>query len=157
MSGKVEEHDDTQPRVPKPAPRGPGTKLRWTSSAKTAVGTAISKQSRLWYTIGQGVLNELYFPDIDKANTRTIRFLVTDGTEFFSDEEYDAAHQVTAFEDGVPGYTVVSTCKRGRYRITKEILSESVRDALLLRVKFEPLQPSPQLKLYLYLGPHLAD
>jgi glucoamylase len=157
VSGKVEEHDDTHPSKPKSAPGGPGSKPRWTSSAKTAVGTAISKQSRIWYTIGQGVLNELYFPDIDKANTRTIRFLVTDGTEFFSDEEHDASHQVTAFEPGIPGYTVVSTCRHGRYRLTKEILTESVRDTLLLRVKFEQLMPAPQLKLYVYVEPHLAD
>lgn len=157
MSAKIEKHDNTQPKKPRPAPGRPGSKPRWTSSAKTGVGTAISNQSRVWFTIGQGVLNELYFPDIDKANTRTIRFLVTDGTAFFSDEEHDASHEVTAFDDGVPGYTVVSTCKRGLYRITKEILTESVRDTLLLRVRFEALTHASQLRLYLYIDPHLGD
>ena len=157
MNDQIEKHDSTQPKTPKPAPRGPGSKPRWTSSAKTGVGTAISQTSRIWYTVGQGVLNELYFPDVDTANTRTVRFLVTDGETFFSDEEHDAAHVVTAFADGVPGYEVVSTCQEGRYRIRKEIVAESVRDTLLLRVRFEVLEVSKPLRLYLYVEPHLGD
>ncbi len=158
MSTSVEKHDSTQPQKPKAAPRGPGSKPRWTSSAKTGVGTSTSPMSRIWYTVGQGVLNEIYFPDIDKANTRTIRFLIADGANFFSDEEHDASHEVASFADGVPGYRVISTCKAGRYRIVKEIVPESVRNTLLLRVHFEQLEPSSNpLQLYLYVEPHLAD
>ncbi len=158
MSTSVEKHDSTQPQKPKAAPRGPRSKARWTSSAKTGVGTSTSLVSRIWYTIGQGVLNEIYFPDVDKANTRTIRFLLADGETFFSDEEHDAEHEVTLFDEGVPGYRVISTCKAGRYRIVKEIVPEAVRDTLLLRVHFEQVQVSSEpLRLYLYIEPHLAD
>ncbi len=158
MRINVEKHDSTQPAKPSAAPRGPGSKSHWTSSAKAGVGTSPSAMSRIWYTVGQGVLNEIYFPDIDKANTRTIRFLVADGKQFFSDEEHDANHEVTSFDAGVPGYRVISTCKAGRYRITKEIVPEDVRDTLLLRVRFEQLPPSGEpLQLYLYVQPHLAD
>jgi GH15 family glucan-1,4-alpha-glucosidase len=151
MAGNAEKHDSTSRR--RLSPRKP----RWTSSAKTGVGTAISKRSRVCFRVGQGVLNELYFPDIDKANTRTIRFLIADGEDFFSDGEHDATHKVTAFEDGVPGYAIVSTCKRGRYRITKEIVTEAVRDTLLLRASFEPLESPASLKFYLYVEPPLGD
>ncbi len=157
MGRSVEKHDSTQPAKPVPAPRGPGSKPRWTSSAKTGVGTSVAKPSRIWFTLSQGVLNEVYFPDIDKANTRTIRFLVADGASFFSDEQHDANHEVNAFADGVPGYTILSTCKQGRYRILKEIVPESVRDTLLIRVRFESLESRSSLKLYLYVEPHLAD
>ena len=160
MNRQVEKHDSTQPHKPIPAPRGPGSKPRWTSSAKTGVGTAITVASRIWYTIGQGVLNEIYFPDVDKANTRTIRFLVTDGEDFFSDEEHDCDHTTAAFEAGAPGYRVVSVCRQGRYRITKEIVAESVRDTLLIQVQFETLgdvAAATPLKLYLYIEPHLGD
>ena len=157
MSKRVEKHDSTRPAKPHAAPRGPGSTPRWTSSAKTAIGTSVSKESRLWFTLGQGVLNEIYFPDVDKANTRTIRFLVTDGEEFFSDEEHDATHQVKAYAAGVPGYTVVSTCRQGRYTMRKEIFSTPGRDTLLLQVSFQPAEEHSNLRLYLYIEPHLAD
>jgi glucoamylase len=76
------------------APGQPGESPRWTTGAKTAVGTAASQASRVWFTISHGILNEVYFPSIDQANTRAMRFLVTDGADLFSDEESDATHRV---------------------------------------------------------------
>ncbi len=156
MPFSVEEHDSTLPTKQNPAPGRPGAKPLWTSSAKVGVGTAVSLHSRVWFTLGQGVLNEIYFPTIDKPNTRRIRFLVADGRGFFSDEQFDAAHIAEQLAEGVPAYRLTSTCNAGRYRLTKEIVSESVRDTLLLRVNFEVLDGSA-LKLYLYVEPHLAD
>ena len=150
----VEEHDSTRPEKPIPAPGRPGAKPRWSSGAKTAVGTAVAHNSRIWFTISDGTLNEIYHPDIDKANTRSIRFLISDGNTFLSDEKSDAMHEVTALEDGVPGYAVRSACREGKYRITKEIVCDPLRDCLLVRVRFEPATP---LQLYLLVDPQLSD
>ena len=152
----VEKHDCTQPKDPAPAPSGKGAKPRWTSGAKTGVGMAVSRASRIWFTIGQGVLNEVYFPDIDMANTRVARFLIADGKDFFSDEEHDATHVTTAFADGVPGYTIVSSCKQGRYRLTKEIFADCERATVLIRAHFEQLDGS-DLQLFYSVEPHLGD
>ncbi len=157
MQASVEKFDSTKPEKPVNAPGAPGSDARWTSSAKTAVGTSTSGMSHVWFTIGRGVLNEIYFPDIDKANTRTIRLLVTDGEDFFSDEEQDAHHECVAETPGIPMYTITSTCKSGRYRLTKQIVAEAERDTLLMQVRFECLQASPTLRLFLYIEPHLAD
>ena len=157
MTDSVEKCDSTKPTEPAQAPGAPGSDARWTSSAKTAIGTSTSGMSHLWFTIGQGVLNEIYFPDIDKANTRTIRFLITDGESFFSDEEHDAEHLCVAHAPGIPAYTITSTCKAGRYRLTKEIVTETERDSLLMQVRFETLQSAIPLRVFLYIEPHLAD
>ena len=79
------------------------------------VGTAASARSRMWFTVGNGALNEIYFPDVDQANTRSIRFLVSDGKDFFSDEQWDARHTVEWLAPGAPGCHVESHCKAGRY------------------------------------------
>lgn len=156
MADTVEKHDSTKPKQVHSASSGPGSKPRWTSSAKAGVGTSVSKQSRVWFTVGQGVLNEIYFPDVDKANTRNVRFLIADGKGFFSDEEHDADHHVAAVGKGVPTYSIVSSCKQGRYRLTKEITTEAVRDTLLLKCHFEVLDGT-DLHLYLSIEPHLGD
>ena len=40
------------------APGWPGLPARWTSSAKSGIGTAISRDSRIWFTLNHGILNE---------------------------------------------------------------------------------------------------
>jgi glucoamylase len=65
------------------APHGPGIPARWTSSAKTGVGTALSNESRVWFTVSHGILNEIYYPRIDQACIRDLGFIVTDGDAFF--------------------------------------------------------------------------
>ena len=44
------------------APGWPGSEPRWTSSAKTGVGTSLSSASRVWFTLSHGILNEIYYP-----------------------------------------------------------------------------------------------
>ena len=48
------------------APGQPGIPPTWTSSAKSGVGTAAGMQSRVWFTISHGILNEIYFPFVDR-------------------------------------------------------------------------------------------
>lgn len=54
------------------APGWPGIPARWTSSAKSGVGTSRGPASRVWFTIGHGILNEVYYPDVDTACTRDL-------------------------------------------------------------------------------------
>jgi hypothetical protein len=39
----------------------PGIEPRWTSSAKTGIGTAYHTSSRVWFTISHGIVNENAF------------------------------------------------------------------------------------------------
>ena len=85
-------------------------------------------QSRVWFTISHGILNEIYFPFVDRPNTRDFGLLVADGAEFFSEEKRDAVHAIAPIADGVPGYLLTNTCNRGRYRIQKRIITDPQRD-----------------------------
>src|SRR5690606_10701414 len=51
------------------APGAPGITPRWTSSARSGVGTALSRKSPLWFTLSHGILNEIYYPRVDNACT----------------------------------------------------------------------------------------
>ena len=72
-----------------PAFGAPGMPPRWTSSEKQAVGTAYSASSRVWYTISHGILNEIYYPTIDRPQVRDLGFLISDGETFFHEEKRD--------------------------------------------------------------------
>ena len=115
------------------APGHPGMPPQWTSSAKNGIGTAVSPQSRVWFTISHGIIDEVYYPNLDQANTRDLGFLVADGSTFFSEEKRDCKHEITQVHKDVPCYYLNSTCKRSRYGITKTVITDPRRDVLLQR------------------------
>ena len=71
------------------APGWPGIPPRWTSSAKTGLGTSLRPSSRVWFTLSHGILNEVYYPRVDQACLRDQGLIVTDGHTFFSEEKRD--------------------------------------------------------------------
>ncbi len=140
------------------APGWPGLSPRWTSAAKSAVGTALGRDSRVWFTVSHGILNEVSCPRVDQANTRDLGLIVTDGRGFFSEEKRHANHAVAWLADGVPAFRLTNTCVDGRYRIEKDVLTDPRRDTLLQQVRFEPLQGAlADYHLYALLAPHLAN
>jgi glucoamylase len=140
------------------APTGPGIPARWTSSAKTGVGTAANNQSRVWFTLGHGILNEIYYPRIDQACIRDLGLIVTDGAKFLSEEKRDASHQVNWLAEGVPAFHLVNTCREGRYRIEKQIVTDPGRDTVLQKVQFHASQGTlSDYHLYALLAPHLGN
>ena len=156
MDRQVEKQDITRPKTLRKAKGKPGTKPAWSSGAKTLVGTAATARSRVWYTVGSGTLNELYFADVEQANTRSVRFLITDGNGYFSDEAWDAEHRVTS-EAGIPCCRIETRCRHGRYTIVKEIVVDPVHDAVVVRVEFRPAPGVEGLRLYLMVDPHVGD
>ena len=90
------------------APGWPGSLARWTSSAKSGVGTALSADSRVWFTLSHGIINEIYYPQVDQACTRDVGLIVTDGSEFFSEEKRHTHHQVEYLADGVPAFQLMT-------------------------------------------------
>jgi glucoamylase len=142
----------------KPAPGSPGISARWTSSAKSGVGTALTARSRVWFTLSHGILNEIYYPRIDQACTRDFGLIVTDGQSFFSEEKRDASSTLEPIADGVPAFAITSTCNRGRYRLKKLVLTDPDRDVVLQRIDFEALEGSiANYHLYALLAPHLVN
>jgi glucoamylase len=139
-------------------PGHPGLPPRWTSSAKDGVGTSFNSQSRVWFTISNGIINEVYYPNVDQANTRDLGFLIADGSSFFSDEKKHSKHEITQLAKGVPCYRLTNTCMQGRYRIVKTIITDPHRDALLQQVRFEPLKGRlTDYNLYVLLAPHINN
>ena len=140
------------------APGWPGIPPRWTSSAKTGVGTALNLHSRVWFTISHGILNEIYFPRVDQACTRDLGLMVTDGKGFFSEEKRKCKFENVPIEPGVPAFELVNTELDGRYRIEKEIFTDPYRSVVLQRIRFQPLQGAlADYRLYALISPHLAN
>jgi glucoamylase len=140
------------------APGWPGIEPRWTSSAKTGIGTALNLHSRVWFTLSHGILNEIYFPRVDQACTRDFGLIVTNGLNFFSEEKRHCTFENLAIEPGVPAYELTNTCITGEYLIEKEVLTDPWRNVVLQKIRFVPLKGKlGDYRLYALLASHLAN
>ena len=139
-------------------PGSPGIQPRWTSSAKSGVGTALSDSSHVWFTLSHGILNEIYFPRLDIACTRDLGLLITDGGSYFSEEKRHAVSVVNYLAPGVPAYRLTNTAMDGRYSIEKEICTDPRRPVCLQKIRFRALKGRlSDYRVYALLAPHLNN
>jgi glucoamylase len=138
-------------------PGAPGIPPRWTSSAKSAVGTAAGSGSHVWFTMSHGILNEIYAPRLDTACIRDFGFIVT-AQDYFSEEKRDADHTGGMVEDGVPAFRLTSTARDGRYRMTKTVFSDPEREVVLQEIAFEALiGVASDYAVHAIIAPHLVN
>lgn len=143
------------------APGAPGIPPRWTSSDKSGVGTALQSDSRVWFTLSHGILNECYYPRVDQPCTRDFGFIVTDGYGLFAEEKAHTHTTITALGEGVPGFELTNTHRpdggaKPRFRIVKRVIADPRRDVILQSVRLERFDTSP-LRLHALLAPCLAN
>jgi hypothetical protein len=60
----------------------PGALSHVDLARKDCFGTARNTTSKVWFTIANGVLSDVYYPTIDNTNVETMQYLVTDGATF---------------------------------------------------------------------------
>jgi Glucodextranase, domain N len=56
-----------------PAADGPGDLAFFDLARKDCVGTARSDASKVWFTVADGVLSDVYFPTVDNTNVKTLQ------------------------------------------------------------------------------------
>ena len=58
------------------APGGPGKDAQWATAGKQGIGTSATLESKVWFTLAQGVMTEVYYPDVTTANVQMLQFIV---------------------------------------------------------------------------------
>src|SRR5690349_21752821 len=77
------------------APGGPGKDAQWATAGKQGVGTSASLESKVWFTLAQGVITEVYYPDVTVANVHILQFVIVNPkTKKVETEQDDAIHQI---------------------------------------------------------------
>jgi glucoamylase len=132
------------------APGGPGISPTWASSAKDMVGCALGN-SRLWFTLGFGIVNEVYYPRVDLPQIRDLGFIVADGEGFWAEVKRVADYRMQLLAPGVPAVEILH--QHERYTLRLRIAPDSRRDVLAIECR---LDGDPKLKLYALLAPHLG-
>jgi glucoamylase len=117
---------------------------------------AYSASSRIWYTISHGILNEIYYPTIDRPQTRDMEFLITDGSTFVHEEKRDLARTFEYIDGCSSAVRLTNSDHQGRYKIIKDIIADPHHPVVLTRVRIEGNESLLQrMKVYALLAPHL--
>jgi glucoamylase len=129
------------------APGHPGIPPTWCSSDKDMVSAALGP-SRIWATIGHGILNEVYWPSTGKPQVRDLGFIIA-GPSGWYDVKRVAQYTLSLPAPYIPLATVVH--HGADYELELEFVPDPFRDAVLIRYRLT----GEQLRLYPLLAPHL--
>ena len=119
---------------------GPGALSHFDLARKDCVGTARNRTSKVWFTVADGVLSDVYYPTNDTTENETLQYVVTDGATFTDLQTRDMTYTVRATDDRALTCRVTATAKTGRYRIVTDYLTDPGRPTVLLRSRFEALR-----------------
>jgi glucoamylase len=128
----------------------PGSSPTWTSSAKDLVGCSLGP-SRLWFTTGFGILNEVYCPRVDIPQIRDLGFIVADGHGFWVEVKRLDSYRTRLPQAGVPALEIVHTHER--FELALRLVPDPHREVLLIDVT---LTGDAALRPYALLAPHLG-
>ena len=78
----------------------------------------------MWFTLGHGILNEIYFPSVDTANTRDAQYLVTDETSFMHEEKRHMKHSVEYSDPRSLAFRQTNTDTQEPLSLIKETISD---------------------------------
>ena len=116
---------------PGAAPGAPGSLSRFDLARKDCVGTARNDSSKVWFTVADGVLSDVYEPTIDNTNVHSLQYVVTDGHSFTDLQTRDLTYTVASDRSGM-ACTVTATSAAHGYTLTTRYVTDPRRDAVVM-------------------------
>lgn len=141
------------------APGAPGRDAHWPSAAKNGFGTSNTLASKVWFTLNNGVMTEVYYPTLDVPNVQMLQLVVVgaDGKRVETESE-DTTHRLEVLDSEALRFRQINTARSGDYTITKTYVTDPERSSVLIDVNFrwnvaEPFRGA----LYVYHDPSLNN
>jgi glucoamylase len=139
------------------APGAPGQDAHWPSAAKKGFGTANTLTSKVWFTLNDGVMTEVFYPTLDVPNVQTLQLVVVQGNRVQTESE-DTVHRIEVLDPKSLSFRQVNTAENGAYTITKTYAADPERSSVLVEVDFGWNDVGPcQCSLYVYYDPSLNN
>jgi glucoamylase len=137
------------------APGGPGSNAYWNEPFGTqGFATSLSGSSKVWYTLGDGELENVYYPETDEPDTYGLQYYVTNGSSFTDSETANTSHAVTLADPNSLTWTQTNTA--ADFTITKTYVADPARSVILVQTTFDNLTSTP-LDLYADYQPYLGN
>jgi glucoamylase len=138
------------------APGAPGANATWNEPSVTGFADSLGASSKVWYTIGNGELENAFYPETDMPATFGLQYAVTDGSTFTELETTGTSHQTTLLSDNSLVWQQVNTADNGDYTITKTYIADPSRSVIDVQTTFDNTSGTA-LKLYVDYHPQLDN
>ncbi len=106
----------------------------WSTAQKDCVGTALGT-SRLWFTVGKGILTEVFYPRIDIPQIRDLGFIIADDKGFWQTLKTLPEYTIELADADIPLPTLRH--RHERFSFTLHVCVDPQRDVLLLDFSLE--------------------
>ncbi|HEX4009337.1 MAG TPA: glycoside hydrolase family 15 protein [Solirubrobacteraceae bacterium] len=121
------------------APGGPGTTAYLDEARKDCFGTARNTTSKVWFTVADGVLSDVFSPTIENTNVNTVQYIVTDGRTFAALQQRDMTYAAGSPDAGGMVCQVTSTDRAHRFALVSDYVTDPARDSVVVHTTLEPL------------------
>ena len=125
----------------------------WATAAKNGFGTSNTLASKVWFTLADGVMTEVFYPTLDMPNVQTLQFQVVTGTKI-ENEIDDTVHRLELPNQGALTFRQINRAKSGAYTITKTYITDPRRNTVLIDVDFNT---ETDARLYVVYDPSLNN
>ena len=140
-------------------PGKPGSDAHWPTAAKQGFGTANSTHSKIWFTLGDGVMTEVYYPTLDVPNVQTLQLVVALSDGRIETETNDTNHSIQVLDQYRSlSFRQENRAKSGAYMITKTYVTDPERSSVFVDVTFHwNFTGRCGCAVYLYYDPSLNN
>ena len=151
------------------APGAPGKDAQWATAGKQAIGTSASLDSKVWFTLADGVMTEVYYPDVTVANVHLLQFVVVNKTTGkVETERDDTVQQIEyldkrsfSFSNEPPtslSFYQTNWAKDKKWRIRKKYITDPKNNTVLIDLEFtQNLESKDSYDVYVYYDPSMNN
>ncbi len=123
----------------------------WASARKDMVGTSLGA-SRLWFTMAEGIVTEVYYYRIDIPQIRDLGFIIADNNGFWAELRRLGNYTIELADEYTPAVTVNHRHERFTFRL--RVCPHQDRDVLMVQYA---LSGSESLRPYVLISPRLGS
>ena len=115
-----------------------GARSTWTEADKTGFGTARARGSNVWFTLQDGRMSEVFYPDLSTPSVRSLELVVTDGETFTDRTSRDTTTEVEPPRPAEPAlHPGQHRPATGATELTEEYVTSPDHDSVAVRVRLD--------------------
>src|SRR3984957_3501736 len=138
------------------APGAPGANATWNESNLQAYADSLGSASKVWYSLGDGERENVFYPETDPPDPFGLQYIVTDGSSFTDTETASTTHAISLVDPTSLVWQQVNTATNGDFTITKTYIADPSRSVVLVQTTFDNTS-SKTLSLYADYLPQLNN
>jgi glucoamylase len=131
-----------------------GADAHWPTAAKNGFGTSNTLQSKVWFTLANGVMTEVFYPTLDVPNVQTLQLMFeVDGK--METELDDTKHGRLLTSPDTLTFVQRNDAKSAQYFVNKTYITDPQRNTVL--IDFQVSSRAKGIRLFVYYDPSLNN